>query len=465
VLTLPTLNTYSPLSSMHNSGVDTSEILSLDEVLKRASDTLDHPIISPAAAAVIPPASFPLAVAAPAGQPPPSLPIISPATTAITPPVSFPLPVAAPTAHPPPSLPVITSSSSPSRPLTRHASQLLNNITIPSDDAVLASFNEDTSAPSLSRKQKGKEVAAPALAKASPSKKASTSKAEDANVAARFSSISSRVEGLHHELAGDIDILRAQITSLAQEVIEISTPDPRLNRVIASNNELVGGMADLHRQVRSLSNAMDASRQDVAPVSDALLQLTEEVRSLRRANFVSQPDLVPATSRARTSHEISSTLIPTAPQPLSHSLHNASFPLPPAHATTSTLGPAPSAAGASRLPLPPPPVNASGHPSHNANRGHGSRPSASYTPYAQVLFGPMHWDRDITGQFRAILPLVPNGSLINPRNIVMARRAPQQGYLIVDFSLHADAVSFVNNFTTSPPPGYSNVTASLVMGN
>ncbi|KAF8166051.1 hypothetical protein BJ912DRAFT_1003482, partial [Pholiota molesta] len=196
-------------------------------------------------------------------------------------------------------------------------------------------------------------------------------------------------------------------------------------------------------------------------------EIMQQVRALSVAQPPTLPDVVPAATRARTGDSPSSTLVPIAPGPhalqTAPAIHPFSFTAPagsPSYPMPSPM-PASPAANAAAPPAPAP-TNINGLPVAPSAHHAQNRPADGG---AQVLFGPMSWDKDITGQFRTLLQRTPNGHHIALGSVRAQRLQSNRQYLIVTFNRASDAISFVNNWSAAPPAGYEVATASLMPGN
>ncbi|KAF8169402.1 hypothetical protein BJ912DRAFT_999733 [Pholiota molesta] len=196
-------------------------------------------------------------------------------------------------------------------------------------------------------------------------------------------------------------------------------------------------------------------------------EIMQQVRAISAGQPASLPDVVPAATRSRTGDTPTSTLVPIAPGPHAHQTAPAvqpfSFtapagapsypmpsPMPGSPAATTGVPPAPAPTNINGLPVAPPAHQARNRPVDGG---------------VQVLFGPMSWDKDITGQFRTLMQRTPNGHLIAPDSVRAQRLQSNRQYIIVTFNRAADAITFINNWSAAPPAGYEVATASLMQGN
>jgi hypothetical protein len=78
-----------------------------------------------------------------------------------------------------------------------------------------------------------------------------------------------------------------------------------------------------------------------------------------------------------------------------------------------------------------------------------------------VEVGSVDWGKNIMGNFRALLSLMPNLSHISHQVCVF--HTGQMGYLRIGFNSNLDAISFITIWTAGPhPTAYQNVTAHVL---
>ncbi|GLB40747.1 hypothetical protein LshimejAT787_0806180 [Lyophyllum shimeji] len=392
------------------------------------------------------------------------------------------------TEHAPPASPLVPTPSS-ARRLTRQTTASFDAARQRSStDELIDSLADKPgpqppTTPPSPRKGKGKEqpVAGPSNAQTSPAKP-ETASAAVKRLDSNMSAIAARVEGNHSDTQDQLASLRAYIVAMANDVNTITNPASNdsaaqhglVTELIAANNRAVPVLDELRSQVPRIFDALRASDMRILALESAIQDLTASINSApSHTTHTSSTDthttgspniLVPAAKRNRTDDTNASTLIlqPGIPQgaPLGPP---AAYPTTPtqasgaaAQAPAPTHAPVPIAAPA--IPHAPVPIAIPHAPNPYVPNPYGS----GGAPNAEVRIGAVVWGKDITGQFKALLSLMPHGQSIT-RN-VRARRVPgQQNYLAVTFPNALDAAAFVQAWAAGPAPGYQGVTA--VLGN
>ncbi|KAF5383109.1 hypothetical protein D9615_004835 [Tricholomella constricta] len=245
------------------------------------------------------------------------------------------------------------------------------------------------------------------------------------------------------------DISASNTTAPPPELLSQDT----LNQLIQSNNNLVIAVESLQGENQRLNAELRASHTRHA----ALGTVVDDIYSnMDRYNDTTNPPVPdspppPRNKRQRTS---SSWSVNVQPGPPTHSAIPSSITTPSSYlgtdhqfsVTTAMAPPAP----ASAVPQGPlgPPAPAVQPP---LNSG-GSKVS--------VEVGSVNWGKDITGELKALMNLLPALGHVS-RNVRAHRHRP--GFIKAVFNSNVDAISFVTIWSAGPRPGaYHTVTARLL---
>ncbi|KAF8055807.1 hypothetical protein FPV67DRAFT_1788184 [Lyophyllum atratum] len=387
--------------------------------------------------------------------------------------------------HPLPASPLLPTPSS-ARRLTRQTTLSFDAARQRSSTDELVDSLADKSGPPppltppSPRKGKGKEqpAAGPSNTLTSPTKP-ETATAAVKRLDSNMSAIAARVEGNHTDTQDQLASLRAYIVAMANDVSSITNPSLTestaqhglITELVAANNRAVPVLDELRSQVPLIFDALRASDMRTLALESAIQDLTATGKSTSSHVICSSSTgtltngscdiLVPAAKRTRTDNANASTLV------LQPGIQQGD-PLGPFAAYSPTAAQAPSAAAAVQVPAPshapapaaPPSIPQAPLPVPvpQAPNPHGSGSVSNI----EVLIGAISWGKDITGQFKALLSLMPHGHNIT-RN-VRARRIPgRYNFIAVTFPNALDAAAFVQAWGVAPAPGYQGVTA--VSGN
>ncbi|KAF8063424.1 hypothetical protein FPV67DRAFT_1480845, partial [Lyophyllum atratum] len=203
------------------------------------------------------------------------------------------------------------------------------------------------------------------------------------------------------------------------------------------------GLDDANHRLDRISDAFDPTVPDSPPLPSNKRQRTS---TGTMARVHGQPSLPP---------------IAFTPQPAAAPFYPVTGPVhpPPAAAAPSwghthqrgAPAPAPPAPAVSVAP----PTSSLGPP---APAVPGPPHSSSTNLFVEV--GSVSWGKNITGEFKALLQLVPKLGHISRQ--IRAHRA-RPGYLKVQFNSNIDAASFIAIWSAGPrPAGYENVTAQAL---
>ncbi|KZV91026.1 hypothetical protein EXIGLDRAFT_770292 [Exidia glandulosa HHB12029] len=272
------------------------------------------------------------------------------------------------------------------------------------------------------------------------------------------------------DLTGDIGDVRALVHGFAQDAIAARQGDPAapsdlLCSLIASNNdmveevtghtsrfaELLQALTELQEWreqmtpfLQSAADAIAASNAAPGPVlpshpipsaprptQGAPGPQPRPLKRLRAADNETSIAVAPPPTRAAGAYVQTATLAPVAPQPVHvGTIALAPPPLPPVNPAPVATAPPPSAAVQVDAPAPSP----------------------------SVLVGPLKWAKDISGQLRTLITIMPRGATVS-RNVRAARAGAN--YVHAVFPSIQDAYHFVAMWNMARPAGYENVEAIL----
>ncbi|KAJ6603971.1 hypothetical protein B0H10DRAFT_2229491 [Mycena sp. CBHHK59/15] len=91
-------------------------------------------------------------------------------------------------------------------------------------------------------------------------------------------------------------------------------------------------------------------------------------------------------------------------------------------------------------------------------------PAISAHQNTAVEIGPMQWDKDISGQVRALIGRMARGNTIDTDAVktLHAKRFPKNNrFITVFFPTSIAAIQFVNGWAAAPAPGFERVSVSF----
>ncbi|KAJ7705563.1 hypothetical protein B0H17DRAFT_1193222 [Mycena rosella] len=91
-------------------------------------------------------------------------------------------------------------------------------------------------------------------------------------------------------------------------------------------------------------------------------------------------------------------------------------------------------------------------------------PAVSAHQNTAVEIGPMQWDKDISGQVRALIGRMARGSTIDAdavKSLHAKRFAKNNRFITVFFPTNIAAIQFVNGWAAAPAPGFERVSVSF----
>ena len=289
------------------------------------------------------------------------------------------------------------------------------------------------------RKQKGKETEASSPAavtylKTAPASASAKKKAEDTAAGIKrldgnVSAVAHRVDEVYHEFSDEVSSLRAQILGLASDISASQrAPDDRLDDVVRSTNQIARAVAELRADNRGINSAIQADHGRLQNLSTSIEELKSQMARL--------VNIAGRLERHGTGPDPTSTVVAQSGYPFT-------FRPPP---------PAPSFPGpalAPNLPSAPPP--------------RGSRYSDSAD--ASVIVGPMAWGKDITGQAKALLGMLPSMQRSSQHGLRARRCQHSSHHITIAFPNPTDAAVFINAWQKEAPLAYEGVSAVLDQGN
>lgn len=285
-----------------------------------------------------------------------------------------------------------------------------------------------------------------------------------------------RIDASSAEFREELQTLRAHIVSLTADVANSSQPPApalpssdltvAIGDLIRSNNDTVAAIGALRAENQQLRDSVLATDARLTQMGHALDNADRRLDRMSDTFDLTVPDS-PTFRSSKRLHTSSATFVPAqpghvlppitfppqaTPAPVPHTVatyHSGGHTLPTA-ITQSALGApasetvqgAPAVLPAASLGPPAPAV---------LSNPHGS----STNVYVEV--GSVDWGNNITGEFKALLSLMPNLSHIS-HQLCAFRTRP--GFLKVHFNSNLDAISFVTIWAAGPrPAAYQNVTA------
>ncbi|EJD47526.1 hypothetical protein AURDEDRAFT_113426 [Auricularia subglabra TFB-10046 SS5] len=175
-----------------------------------------------------------------------------------------------------------------------------------------------------------------------------------------------------------------------------------------------------------------------------------------------RPMEIDATKNQYTVYSAQAAAPRAAPAPTVHATPAAAA-APPAPTHALAVAPPPMAVAPPLLPAPiaappapaaPMPVAPQPMPAAQAQAATAPGP----TPGVSVTVGPMRWSKDITGQVRTLISIMPHGQTVS-RNVRASRAGGN--YVYVTFPTIADAHHFAAMWNMARPAGFETVDAQV----
>ncbi|KZV85273.1 hypothetical protein EXIGLDRAFT_775701 [Exidia glandulosa HHB12029] len=259
------------------------------------------------------------------------------------------------------------------------------------------------------------------------------------------------------ELTSDVANVRAQLGAIAQDVAGIQQGDPAaVMALVESNNDTVEVVSELRAEVSKLT----AWREEMLAFVLSANARFSDIQTLYLQTLAHQP--------AQTAPSAAPPSAPVAALPAAYPAAPGPPPAPPATRPLKRLrasetepvpvqAPAPVATSSYAVPQAPPPLP----PPSTSAMATAPPPTPAAAPSApspSVLVGPLKWQKDITGQMRTLISIMPNGATVT-RNVRASRAGPN--YVHAIFPSVNDAYHFVAMWNMARPAGYESVEPSL----
>lgn len=391
-----------------------------------------------------------------------------------------PLHAAPEPAAPPPQLATAPPIASSRRSMTRQTSR--------------ANIQDDQQSPSKSSKSKGKEKAPapapepstsgppPAFAVTGftpPPLDASTIKSLTPMIAQGFADTNDAIARVVRDttarqldLSSQIESHRAEQIAFMYEIREELRSAATRTHTIDAPQHLTQIVSDVVIGHNNVVGQVDMLTGSLGQIQATQMQMLERLNEMANAQHrAPQPPAAPAHAEAeipavralkRRRDEDWNQELPTPAAPPTAPAPQAAVPAGPPALPTHALPVAPPPLAVAPPPLPMPIVTHHAPPAPMAVAPPPTStqipPPPGPTPGLSVTVGPMRWSKDITGQMRALIAIMPHGQTVS-RNVRASRAGAN--YVYATFPTVADAHHFAAMWNMARPATYENADAQV----